>query len=223
MVLNTYPTSPIGKLWNWIFGYDKNNNVSTNNDNSNAVTLASDLAKQSKSNPLSWLGPVASLIGSGLGIAGGLFTNKQNYDIMKEQWHREDTAYQRAVADMKKAGLNPNLVSGGGAGAGSVASMQNPLANFGGDVSQAFNDYLDSIGTKISLDNSQALNLLRYARIEAQEILNTYAPETARIKLLKLKEELEALGFKNDVKEIDFIINSMSKFTTKKSVVTHIK
>ena len=40
--------------------------------------------------------------------------------IRKETQEREDSAYQRAVADMRKAGINPNLVgvnpanSGGG-------------------------------------------------------------------------------------------------------------
>jgi len=53
-------------------------------------------------------GPVGgALVGGGLSLLGGLF--QQNYNTQMA-----DTSYQRAVADMEKAGLNPALMYGSG-------------------------------------------------------------------------------------------------------------
>lgn len=53
----------------------------------------------------------SSLVNLGLGI----WQNKKNEDLMRESWHREDTAVSRRVMDLKKAGLNPVLAAGQGA------------------------------------------------------------------------------------------------------------
>lgn len=42
---------------------------------------------------------------------------KREDEIRKETQEREDTAYQRAVEDMRKAGINPNIFAGAGASA----------------------------------------------------------------------------------------------------------
>lgn len=61
---------------------------------------------------------VQALIPAAASLAGSLITNAvntrnienanaRNEELQREQWSRDDTAYQRVVQDMQKAGLNP--------------------------------------------------------------------------------------------------------------------
>lgn len=70
-------------------------------------------------------GDVFSSLTSALSAARA---NKSNREIMRQQYEREDTAYTRAVADMRRAGLNPALMFGSAgpadSGAGGVGHQQ---------------------------------------------------------------------------------------------------
>lgn len=80
---------------------------------------------------MSWLAAATGL-DSALGFLGQKSANKQNLKIAREQMafqeRMSNTAHQRQVADMRKAGLNPILSATGGKGAstppGASATMQ---------------------------------------------------------------------------------------------------
>ncbi|QCQ84819.1 DNA pilot protein [Blackfly microvirus SF02] len=124
-----------------------------------------------------YLGPAASLIGgatsAGLNYAGQQQTNvanaQQAQNQMDFQERMSDTAYQRATADMKAAGLNPMLAYSQG-GASSPGGAQATMGNSLGAAATSATSAAESIGR---LGNIYAQN----DNIEAQT--NLTRSETA--------------------------------------------
>lgn len=177
-------------------------------------------------------GPAGAAIGGslGLGIEGSMdqqAINQQNLDIANNQMafqeRMSDTAHQREVADLKKAGLNPILSAGGGGAstpAGAGATMQNTVA----PMQQAFSNAISSATAVKSLgltdkqiENVGADTANKYASqalienqqastakdVEAKTLSNKLLRDTMESQVKKAKAE----GDYSEINQIMGIIN----------------
>lgn len=169
------------------------------------------------------LGPISSAVGTVGDIFSAHSANKQNWRIAKKQMEFQErmsnTSYQRAVADLKAAGLNPLLaVQQGGASSPSGASARMESVT-GGRLSERLQSAAMSAAQlkqiQASVDQADSMTRVNNATHEGLSIDNNMklygtprAPlggdlhdtsgGSAALNMKSLEKSLEKLGYDTD-------------------------
>lgn len=154
------------------------------------------------------IGPIMAGFGS---IAGGIMQqagaevqNARALERMREQMAFEErmsnTAYQRATADMKAAGLNPMLMFGHGAAASTPNVSQAPVVN-------TMQGLGVSMGEAVRLANETRMASAQQAKTESETALNKAAlgpggEVAARINELVARKGLNEASAKSVLEDI---------------------
>lgn len=185
-------------------------------------------------------GVVTGAVGDYLSYKGAKDTNQMNRDLawdatqanikmareqMAFQERMSNSAYQRAMADMKSAGLNPMLAfsqgpastPAGAAGSAVTATMQNPFGNVGNNTVKGLssaadllrtNKGLQSADSQMDLNAANATAAIASAKasassaLQAEQNTKKLAAETSTIQAELPSRKAEALNRESQA-EID--------------------
>lgn len=94
--------------------------------------------------------------------------------LLRHQWHREDTAVQRRVSDLKAAGLSPVLAAGQPAGSGGMVSIQAPQMENQNIGNELTNYYTNKVASQNIKNMTASENLIeeQAALAKIQQNLN---------------------------------------------------
>lgn len=102
-------------------------------------------------------GPGGAILGSiGGSIVEGLFGSNEAEENRKWQEYMANTAHQREVRDLRKAGLNPILSATGGAGAPTPSGNVAPTPNFSASGRDAARTIMEMRALEAQLENTKA-------------------------------------------------------------------
>ena len=122
-----------------------------------------------------------AIIGAGIGLIGGLFQNSSQSAMadkqMKFQERMDNTKYQRTMADMKAAGLNPMLAYSQGA-ASAPSGAQAQVSNVGDSVVRGMQGSVSSAAQSM-LMKEQLRNLTEDSKLKISQQASALAQAKA--------------------------------------------
>lgn len=148
-------------------------------------------------------GALSSLIAGGLNYVGAREANRANKKMAREQMqfqeHMSNTSYQRAVADLEAAGLNPMLAyMNGGA-----SSPQGSSAQMINEMSGSFSSAMDARRASAEVKNLKEQNSKLKAETELTKELRRVAEMDKAVKANTAKSIMYDLGGKQVENAID--------------------
>ena len=127
-------------------------------------------------------GVVAGVGGS---LLGGYLANKNNRKMQQHQMnfqsHQSSTAYQRSMADMRKAGLNPMLAYQQGGASTPTGGSGHPQQNIGESIGEGVSTALE---TKRLNADIKAIN----SKVSLNKSLNNQAKQQAKLHSASAKQ-----------------------------------
>lgn len=160
-------------------------------------------------NPSTALAAISSFGGDYLQYRGSKDINSANTALSREQMAFQErmssTAYQRAVKDLEKAGLNPMLAlmqGGASTPAGSAAKLENPMAGMSGAAGRA----IASAAGVAQIENVKADTGLKNATaVKVSEETNLIKETVPKIQqeVSNLRNEGERIALQNRILQLD--------------------